>query len=864
MKYNLLNKNSLGSIIAIVLCATLAQAQHLPVRIDHIPEGSDSIKTSVHPSYDQVSKYHRKLFGENFRKEWAANVTLPVIRISKVAGGLKVLQNGGGMQTKSVRLEDNQGNEWVIRSVEKAPDKLIPENLKGTFAVDWVDDEYSGQHPYSALIVPPLADAAGIPHAKPVIGVLAPDPALGQFGKDFAGRVVLMEEREPTGSSVNTLKMIKDLRENYNNRLDGPAFLKARMLDLLIGDWDRHEDQWRWTPEKRGKEKVYTGIPRDRDQVFHVNQGLFPGIASLPWINPVLGNFSSDIPHVKYSLYKTRFIQQYMDFQMSYDEWMAVVQAFVKAESNDVLKDAINRLPAELHSIRNAELLAKLKKRRDAIPDAMSAYYRFINRIVDVRATDKNEYVYVKSDNAGKMLIFILKNSKGQPGDTIMKAEYRPDITREVRLYVGDGDDRISVDNPDSRIKLRIVGAAGSKAYDVKQASRTINIYSKRDSVSFAGKTDKIRQHLSNDTLNTRFLTTNPYSTWTPLATGTLNKDDGFLLGLGFRYTGRSGFRKLPYSTQQEFMITHSFATSAFRINYYGQWMSVIGNADFTMRATVNAPDNTMYFFGQGNQTELDKTGDYRRHYRARFDFYQFDPALRWKTGKASFLSAGPSFQYYHFDQAGNLGRSVYTPGLIKSYDSTSVSRDKAHAGLIVNYTSNTKDNQVLPTSGYYLDVKLQGYVGLNGQSKSFAQLKPEFTYFQKIDPGARLVLSNRIGGGISLGDPAFYQSMFLGGQGNLLGYLQNRFAGQQMVFNDFQARLKIAKLPGYILPGQLGITGFYDIGRVWIDGEHNDTWHNGTGGGIYFAPASLTVIQLIAGHSKDGWYPYIAFNFRL
>lgn len=852
-------------LFVTIFCAGEVQAQRPATRVEHIPKNADSVKTSVHPSYNNVSKTHKKFFGENFRKEWAANVTLPVIRIDQVSGGLKVLQNGGGMQTKSVRLQDKSGKEWVIRSVEKAPDKLIPENLKGTFAVDWVDDEYSGQHPYSALIVPPLADAVNIPHAHPVIGVLAPDPDLGQFGVDFGGRVVLMEEREPTGSSINTLKLIRELQESYNNRLDAKEFLLARMLDLLVGDWDRHEDQWRWTVSKEGKERVYAGVPRDRDQVFHVNQGLFPHIASLPWINPVLGNFSSDIPHVKYSLFKTRFIQQYMDSQISYDEWMAIVKEFVTAENDAVLEAAINRLPKELYGIRNKELISKLKKRRDCIPAAMSEYYHFINRIVDVRTTDKDEFVTVISGKDKTMHIIIQKQGKnGNAGDTVMKAAYRPDITKEVRLYVAGGNDHIVIKNANSPVNLRIVGADGTKSYDIQQAYKKIDIYGKNDSVTFTGLTGRVDKHLSSDTLNTRFITSNPYNTWTPLATGTLNKDDGFLLGLGFRYVGRSGFRKLPYSTVQEFMVTHSFATSAFRMNYYGQWMQVFGKTDFTMKAMINAPDNTMNFFGQGNQTSLDKTGDYRKFYRTRFDLYQFDPAFRWRTGEGSFISAGPSAQFYHFDAAGNAGRSIYQPGLIKSYDSASVTSDRAHVGLVVNYTSNTKDSQVLPTKGYSIDVKLQGYVGLNDNSKSFAQLKPEFTYFQKIDPDARLVLSDRIGGGISLGDPAFYQSMFLGGQGNLLGYLQNRFTGQQMAFNDFQARLKLAKLGGYILPGQLGLTGFYDIGRVWIDGEHNNTWHYGTGGGIYFAPASLTVIQVIAGHSKEGWYPYIAFNFRI
>ena len=271
-----------------------------------------------------------------------------------------------------------------------------------------------------------------------------------------------------------------------------------------------------------------------------------------------------------------------------------------------------------------------------------------------------------------------------------------------------------------------------------------------------------------------------------------------------------------------------------------------------------------MNFFGQGNETILNKTGDYHKYYRTRFDYYQLDAALRWHTGKGSTISLGPSLQYYNFDASGNVGRSIMQPGLIKSYDSTSYNADKIHLGLVSKFISNTEDSKILPTKGYYLNIKLQYYDGLNNNSKSFGQLIPEFTYFQKIDTGARLVLSDRIGGGVSVGNPAFYQSLFLGGQGNLLGYLQNRFAGKQMAYNNLQARLRLANLGGYILPGQLGLSGFYDVGRVWIDNEHSDMWHQGVGGGLYFAPATLTVIQVLAGHSSEGWYPYIAFNFRL
>jgi len=182
----------------------------------------------------------------------------------------------------------------------------------------------------------------------------------------------------------------------------------------------------------------------------------------------------------------------------------------------------------------------------------------------------------------------------------------------------------------------------------------------------------------------------------------------------------------------------------------------------------------------------------------------------------------------------------------------------------VVALLSDRRDNTILPKSGYLLSVRLQAYAGLNADARSYAQLIPAFTVYQKVGSSGRLVVSDRIGGGISIGEPAFYQSFYLGGQGNLLGYLRNRFAGEHSFYNNFQARWRIANLAGYILPGQLGVTGFFDTGRVWQTGANTGTWHHGEGGGLYFSPAGLGVVQLLAGHSRDGWYPYITLNYRL
>lgn len=826
----------------------------------------DSVIVKVHPAYDSVSGIHRWLFGKNYREEWATPVKLPVIKLSEVYGGLTPIREGGGMQSKSLRLQDKTGKEWVIRSVEKSPEKILPPNFRGTFAVDWMDDALSSQHPFSALIVPPLAKAADVPHANPVIGVIAPDPALGEYSKVFDGLVVLLEEREPNGKSDNTIKMLGELKDDNDNRFETEQFLRARMLDLLLGDWDRHEDQWRWAYEKKGKEKTYYAVPRDRDQVFHLSEGLGPSLAAVSWINPTLDHFDGEIPRVKYSLFKTRFIQAYPDAQITHADWMRIANEFVKAETDEVLEASLKLLPPEVYKMRHDVLLDKLKKRRDNIPAAMDEYYRFINQTVDLRTSDKNEQVTITdAPNKGLRIQITKLNKSGEAKDgKLLDMVYTPDITREVRLYVEGGDDKVTVNNATSPIKLRIIGGSGQKVYDINQTESRVRVYSRKDSVTFTGN-GSVGKHLKNDTLNTRFIQNNPYNVWMPLATAAINADDGFLIGAGFKYTRRDGFRKLPYASVQQLMVTHAFATDAFRIRYNGEWIDAIGKADITINAFVQAPNNTLNFFGRGNETPLVKFQGYRRFYRTRYNTYQVDPALRWNLGTNTTISAGPSFQYYRLNREDNEGRFINNPGRINSYDSLTINKDKAHLGLLVNFNSNQRNNNILPSSGYYANVTLQAYNGLNNDTKSFAQIRPEFTYYLSLNSKGTFVLSDRVGGGVSIGKPAFYQSMFLGGQGgNLLGYLGNRFAGDHMFYNNLQARLNLFNIASYILPGQLGITGFYDTGRVWVKGESSDKWHAGTGGGLYFAPASLAVIQVLAGHSKEGWYPYVSLNVRL
>lgn len=825
----------------------------------------NKINIRLNADFDKVSKIHRSLFGENYRKVWAMETTIPVLRISDA--GLSPKELGGGMQTRSLRLTDTDNKEYVLRSIEKFPDNLLPQPLSNTLAADILKDNSTAAFPYAPLTVGVFADAVSVAHSNPQVVYIAPDKNLGIYSKDFANTISLFEEREPLGKSLSTVKMMDKLKDDNDNAVDQQAFLKARLLDIFLGDWDRHGDQWRWVDEGNGKGKNYRAIPRDRDQVFYINQGFFPAIAALPWIMPKFQGFGGRIKNINTFSFNARLIDGLFTNNLSYDDWVKNTATSVSELNDAVIENALKKLPAQVYDATHVKLAEQLKARRQDLLQKAPRYYRFLNKIVDITTSDKNELVTITDTLNGQLLVRINKIAKNnEPGKLIYDRVFDPAVTKELRLYLYEGEDSIVINNSAAPVKIRVIGNANSaKKYSFNGSGkflRKIHVYEGTANATLSGTVSPVHLHLSNDEYNTVMEPTNRYNKTIPLVNAGFNVDDGFIFGGGIRLI-RQGFRKSPYASMQQFTLAHSFSTNAYRFIYKGEWIHAAGKADLLLQATAFAPDNTQNFFGRGNQTPINKSGDYKRYYRARFSLYNVSPALRWRSGKGNSITLAPSLQYYRYDVDDNTGRLITNSSLIHSYDSATIANDKTHVGLVLNFLHDTRSNILLPTFGSYVNIRLQGFTGLNDYSKSYGQVIAEFDVYKSIDHKSNIVIANRLGGGVTAGKATFYQSLFLGGHENLWGYHQYRFAGEHVVYNNLEARIKLANIASYILPGQLGLVGFYDVGKVWQKGFNSNKLHQGAGGGIYFAPAQMAVFQLVAGNSSEGWYPYFTMGFR-
>lgn len=830
---------------------------------------SDSITVAIAPEYDDVSKSHRKWFGENYRKLWATPVKMRVFHLEQERGGMKILKKGGGQQTKSLRLQDPQGNEWVLRTIQKDPELALPENLRETVAKTIVQDQISASHPFGALVVPPLAEALDIPHANPEIVFLPDDPALGEFRKDFANQVYLFEEREPLEAedTDDTEKVLEKLEEDNDNRIDQKLLLRARLLDIIVGDWDRHEDQWRWVETEDEIGDLYLPIPRDRDQIFFTNGGIIPKIGSRKWIMPKFQGFDAEIRDVNGFNFNARYFDRMFLAGLGEQDWKEQIAYVQQTLTDELIEEAVRRMPATIYAKTGKEIAAKMKARRNSLPKNALNYFKFLSREVDIPASDKGEHFDVKYDNGGRVAVNVYDIKKdGSQGRLLYQRTFSPGITKEIRLYGRGGKDVFLVaGGSKSPIKVRVIGGGGADTFTVQedfQNRSKLYIYDRSDEENHFPKPGLARLRTAADTIVNNY---NPrsfkYNILMPQVTAGYNLDDGVFLGAGFMYT-RHGFRKEPFASRHRVMLGHALATNATFFQYAGYFTDVFGKTSLSIDVDGRAPNNTSNFFGLGNETEFIEVGDKPiRFYRTRYDFITSQVKLHRNLGEHFKVNMGLAAQNYNNDVDDNTGRfiSIYheqNPG-------EDVFARQFSAGLVAGFELDTRNDALIPTQGVYWNTSLTGMQELRGDESRYGQALSELSFYLNLTGSSKFVIANRIGGGTTIGTPNFYQLLYLGGHNNLRGFRKFRFAGESMLYHNLELRLKLFDFSSYLFPGSVGLIGFNDVGRVWAEGENSDKWHDGFGGGFYLIPAKLILLQGVVGVSEEDVLPYVSVGFR-
>lgn len=825
----------------------------------------------------EAGELKRFFFGDNHRDVWTAPVEVPIVNIETKKGGFEIIGQGGGMQTKSLKLKAVADDRlYGFRSIQKDPSPALPEMLRSTVAQDVIQDLISASNPYGAFILPKMADAVDIYHTNPELYYLPDTPELGKYQDEFGGMLVMLEEDADedwsdyedfgfTKNAVSTGTVREDLLEDNDNEVDQYSVLRARLFDMWVGDWDRHSGQWRWAEldkddlfDEDKKGNLYRPIPEDRDNVFFQYDGVLPWLLTRKWAIRKFQPFEEEVRDMKGLNYQARNFDRRFLTEMTREDWLAVADTLQRRLDDKIIEEAVRQWPDTIYDLRGEEYIHKLKVRRKKIKNWAKEYYEILAKEVNIHGSDKHEYFLVErlDDNRTRMTMY-KSNDDGEKKKILYQRTFFKNETDEVRLYGFGNEDFFEVTGEvDESIVVRIIGGEGE------------DIITDKSFVSGRAKKTKVYDLKKNTELNmseeTRDLTSTSlnvnrydyedfdYDLLAPQVFFGYNQDDGVFLGGGVLLK-TYGFRTQDYKMRQRLVANYAFKTGAYNFLYEGSFREVFRSMDLDIDLIAKAPEFVSNFFGLGNDTE--RVFEDEDFYEYRKDEIDLDVGFKLRFGEDSYLKFGPSYRFVNvLRESGNF---IVTPAANVSQDAF----NKTHyAGMLIETELAHVDDKYYPTGGVRWYLSSGWFHGLYGEERDYSRIKSDLSFYYTPFKAQDfpITFAFRFGGASNIGDFYFFQANTLGGNqglgrpGNLRGYVRDRFSGRSALYQNSEARIRLAKFRFYILPVNFGVMGLMDHGRVFSDREEKDSWHSAYGGGLFIQPVGKWVFTATYARSEE------------
>jgi hypothetical protein len=824
--------------------------------------------------FDRGGKW-RFWFGEGYRKAWATPVQLPVLDLATERGGLTPLRQVGGFQTEGLALRGGDGHGYTFRKLEKHPERVLPKEWQDSELRAVAVDQTSAAHPAATVIVGSLARSVGIPFYASRLAVMPDDPALGQFRETFGGAVGTFDEYLGPGTRgitevLSTFELWAKWKEDgAKNRVDTRAFLKARLFDLVVGNWDRHQGQWRWA--RLSDPSVWVPLPEDADQAFTRYEGKAMG--AVRKVVPRFMRYSGEYPGRIEGLTTNNYdVTRWLLAGLEWPVFEEVARELAGQMTDAVVDEAMRQMPPEWYAVDGEQMTKDLRQRRDGIVAYAREFYEHLASPVDVRGTDQADLAAVQHLGDGTVRLTLAPlGPNGAGGAPYYDRRFSPKETREIRLYLLGGDDQVVATGANrGGIHLRVLAGDGNDTVDDSQ-SGGLHVQDPHGiSVRRGPGTRVSGREWTNPAPepDRPWLEPRNYGHWTvPVVEAWWQPNQALMVGGGFTRTSW-GFRKYPWANMQSFTLLYSSGYNNVRATYLGQWRLSHTSLVGAVAARWSGIEN-MNFFGFGNETaDIDD----KTLYKTETNVYEIYPALRFQPGRRFELHVGPQTKVVQTKGGDSLveQQSPYGSGKFGlvglragfEYDSRGRGLGMTEArGMAA--PDATAAVAAAPASG--VRIRAEGFFvpeawdvtadfgGLDGSVAGYVGSR-------------KLVLATQVGGRVLWGPYPWFESASIsgrtggiGGNGRVRGYYDGRFRGDSSLYGNAELRWWIGQRKKAVLPLRWGLTTFCESGRVWYEGEDSKRWHTGYGVGLL---VQLTGTPMSVGGSVANGTEGVKFYF--
>lgn len=812
--------------------------------------------------------FYKFIWGKRYRKYFGVPVTADIAILDTLYSGLKITQQGGGHQSYSARLADNNGREYAMRGLEKNALKFLrykvrgisydDEEFKGTFIEEAVYDFFTTTHPYMQLVINPLAKSVDINHANTQLYYLPKQAGFRLLGEAYGNELYFIEERpndkqkvyegynranpKEKGDIVNfesTTDVLEKLNEDEKYTIDQRAYIRARIFDMLIGDWDRHEDQWRWAEYEISDDDVrFIPIPRDRDAAFST----FDGIA-IPLIKMILPDvrfwqsYGPDIKDIKWFNAEGNNLDR--AFLNKYDTsvWVEEAKYIQDNMSDAAIEDAFKRLPTEVQDEASEEIKNNLKGRLNNLDEIARRYGERMQKTVVIHGTHKDDKIEVTRLPEGKTKVVLKRLIKDKPNPTFFERTFNRDETNEIWIYgLNDVDEFEVSGDGDHEIMVRLIGGYGKDEFKITNR-KNLKVYDwKWEETEFKEKTPS-HQFTNLYETNTFFWRNFNENRNILLPNAGFRTDDGLFIGANDTYISK-GFNGEDFRYKHYLSANYFFDYQAIELEYKGIYANIIPNWNLEADAYFTSDTFANNFFGYGNETTYDEDAVGREFNRARMQQIKFSTGIAYRTIRFRAL-----YENFRVD---NTPDRFFTPANV----GVGVLDNQTYVGGEASVQYDNEDTADFPTRGLYLGLTVGYKSNLDNDydNNNFGYGSFLLGFDRKLIPSGNLVLGSTAKISTNFGnDFFFYHAQSIGGNNGLRGYRDERFSGKTSFYQTSDLKLRVKRFITAVAPVTVGVYGGFDYGRVWVENDNSNVWHTSYGGGVWIG--TLNTFGLKAGY---------------
>lgn len=854
----------------------------------YTPTAKKTVSSQVldNPSDYDKSGFYRFLWGNRYRSYFGQPVDAPVVLLDTLYGGLKVTKEGGGHQSFSLRLEDANGKEYAMRSLKKSALKFLKFKLPGisyntqdyrdTWVEEAISDFFTTAHPYMQLVIDPLAKAVDINHSDTQLYFVPKQDSLGVFNESYGDELYFIERR-PSEEQANykgykriineegirgrvtdyesTTDMLEKVKSDESYSVDQRSFIRARIFDMLIGDWDRHQDQWRWIEyESPDGDKEFMPIPRDRDNAFPRFDG-----AAMKFINLFVPNsrnwqtFDAEIDNVKWLNLSGNKLDRALLTGYGPEVWEEEAKVIQQGISQEIIDKAFLKLPKAVQDETSEQIKTYLMQRLKTLPETALAYGKYLNKVVAISGTEKDDLFQIQRLENGATEVTIKRILKDEENEIIYQRMFTDNTTKELWVYGLGDDDVFKVSgNYGSNTRIKLIGGYGEDTYKVTN-KKNLKVFDwEHEDINFTD--DKPAKHLSDlyttNSFHWRYFTPNANIIVPNLGFRT---DDGLFVGGSDTYT-KNGLNGNPFLQQHSLSALYYFKFQAVELNYKGIYGNIFPKWNFEMNAYYTNDRYSNNFFGFGNETINNEDNLGRDYYRSRLRIFKANAGLSYYSLKVQALFE--SFKTIENPQR-LFNRNVLDPEVFSAQN---------YGGMELSGYYDNDDAGDFPSKYLYFGFNLGYKANLNLSNNSFGYGALKLGFDHKLERTGSLVYSTMSEFNSLIGDNTvfFYHTPSIGGLNGLRGFRDERFSGKSYFYQQSDIKLRLKRYVTAVSPVTIGVYGGFDYGRVWQPNEDSNIWHTSQGGGFWISSLKALTFNIGYFNSKESNLIQVGFGLSI